>query len=80
MPYGYTGKILRVDLSNRKIDIEQQDEAFYRSYLGGRGIAYHYLMHDVPPGIDPFAPENIMVLAERRCRLPAALPQPGNLH
>jgi aldehyde:ferredoxin oxidoreductase len=63
MPYGYTGKILRVDLSNRKIEIEEQDEAFYRSYLGGRGIAYHYLMQEVPPKIDPFAPENILVLA-----------------
>ncbi len=63
MPYGYTGKILHVDLSNRKIDIEEQGEAFYRSYLGGRGFGYHYLMKKVPAGIDPFAPENILVLA-----------------
>ena len=39
MPYGYTGKILHVDLSNHKIDVEEKDEVFYRSYLGGRGIA-----------------------------------------
>ncbi|MBW2408735.1 MAG: aldehyde ferredoxin oxidoreductase family protein [Deltaproteobacteria bacterium] len=63
MPYGYTGKILHVDLSHRKIEIEEQDEAFYRSYLGGRGIGYHYLMKKVPAGIDPLAPENILVLA-----------------
>ena len=63
MPYGYTGKILYVDLSNRKIEIEEHDEAFYRTYLGGRGIGYHYLMQKVPPKIDPFAPENILVLA-----------------
>ncbi len=63
MPHGYTGKILHVDLSNQKTEIEEPDEAFYRSYLGGRGIGYHYLMQQVPAGIDPFAPENILALA-----------------
>jgi aldehyde:ferredoxin oxidoreductase len=63
MPYGYTGKILQVDLSNRKIEVEEKDEAFYRSYLGGRGIGYHYLMQDVPAKTDPFSPESILVLA-----------------
>jgi aldehyde:ferredoxin oxidoreductase len=63
MNYGYTGRILHVDLTNRKIDIEQKDEAFFRSYLGGRGIGYHYLMNMVPPGVDPLSPENILVLA-----------------
>jgi aldehyde:ferredoxin oxidoreductase len=62
MPYGYTGKILHVDLSNQKIEIEEKDEAFYRSYLGGRGIGYHYLMQDVPVKTDPLSPENILVL------------------
>ena len=64
MPYGYTGKILHVDLSNRKIEVEEKDEAFYRSYLGGRGIGYHYLMQNVPAKTDPFSPENILVLVE----------------
>ena len=63
MPNGYTGKILNVDLSSQKIEIEEKDDAFYRSYLGGRGIGYHYLMQLVPPGIDPFSPENVLVLA-----------------
>jgi aldehyde:ferredoxin oxidoreductase len=63
MRYGYTGKILHVDLSNRKTEVEEPDEAFYRSYLGGRGIGYHYLMKNVAPRIDPFSPENVLVLA-----------------
>ena len=63
MAFGYTGKILHVDLSNRKIQIEEQDDAFYRSYLGGRGIGYHYLLNKVPAGTDPYSPENILVLA-----------------
>jgi aldehyde:ferredoxin oxidoreductase len=63
MPKGYTGKILHVDLSHRKIEIEENDEGFYRSYLGGRGFGYHYLMKKVPARIDPFSSENIIVLA-----------------
>jgi len=63
MPYGYTGKTLQVDLTNRKIDVEDNDETFYRNYLGGRGVGYRYLLTQVPAGTDPFAPENILVLA-----------------
>jgi aldehyde:ferredoxin oxidoreductase len=63
MSYGYTGRILHVDLTNRDIEVEEKDEAFYRSYLGGRGIGYHYLMKMVPPGVDPLSPENILALA-----------------
>jgi aldehyde:ferredoxin oxidoreductase len=63
MPFGYTGKILHVDLSDQKIEIDEKEEAFYRSYLGGRGIGYPYLMQGVAAGTDPFSPENILVLA-----------------
>ena len=63
MSFGYTGKILHVDLTNHSIDVEEQDDSFYRSYLGGRGIGYHYLMKMVPSRIDPMSPENILVLA-----------------
>ena len=63
MPYGYTGKTLLVDLSNRKIDVEDNDETYYRNYLGGRGVGYRYLLEQVPAGVDPLAPDNILVLA-----------------
>ena len=63
MNCGYTGKLLHVDLTNRSIEIEDQDEAYYRSYLGGRGIGYQQLMKLVPPGTDALAPGNILVLA-----------------
>jgi aldehyde:ferredoxin oxidoreductase len=63
MAYGYQGKILKVNLTDRRIDVEEKDESFYRSYLGGRGIGYHYLLREVRPRIDPFSPENVLVLA-----------------
>jgi aldehyde:ferredoxin oxidoreductase len=63
MPCGYTGRILHVDLSRRSFDIEAPGEFFYRSYLGGRGIGYHYLMRDMPPRTDAFDPANVFTLA-----------------
>ncbi len=33
--FGFTGRILRVNLSASQIDIEEPPEAFYRQYLGG---------------------------------------------
>jgi aldehyde:ferredoxin oxidoreductase len=63
MAYGYTGKILHVDLSNRKIEIEEKDDTFYRTYLGGRGIGYQYLLKRVPPAVDSYSPDNVLVLA-----------------
>ncbi len=63
MGYGFMGNILRVDLTNHKIDIEARDETFYRQYLGGRGIGYHYLLKEVPTQTDPFSPDNLLILA-----------------
>ena len=63
MTCGYQGRILHVDLTHRKTEVEEKDDFFFRTYLGGRGIGYHYLLKEVPPLIDPFSPGNIMVLA-----------------
>lgn len=63
MPYGYTGKILRVDLTKRKIEIETREDSFYRTYLGGRGMVAYYLLNEVPRGIDALSPENVLIFA-----------------
>ena len=39
MPNGYTGKILRVNLSDASIKVEEPGDDFYRTYLGGRVLA-----------------------------------------
>lgn len=63
MPYGYTGKILRVDLTKRQIEIETRDNAFYRTYMGGKAMIAYYLLNELPRGIDAFDPQNILVFA-----------------
>jgi aldehyde:ferredoxin oxidoreductase len=60
---GFTGKILRVDLSSGEITIDTPPESFYRRYMGGRGLAVYYLLREVPLGSDAFDPANLFILA-----------------
>ena len=61
--FGYTGKILRINLTNNKVTIEHEDENFYRIYLGGWGVIGYYLLRELPKGIDPLGPENKLIFA-----------------
>jgi len=63
MPKGYNGKILRVDLTSGEIKREEPSEVIYRTYLGGGGLASYFLLKELPPGVDPLGPENILVFA-----------------
>jgi aldehyde:ferredoxin oxidoreductase len=63
IPGGYSGKILRVNLSNKKISIERPDGEFYRKYVGGAGFTSYYLLNELQPGIDPLGPDNKLIFA-----------------
>ena len=63
MALGFHGKILRVDLSNMKISIEEPDEKFYRTYFGGSGFTGYYLLRETTPGVDPLGPGNKLVFS-----------------
>ena len=63
MPNGYSGKILRIDLSERTIRVEEPGYRFFRTYLGGRGIIAHYLLKELPAGADPLGPDNKIIFA-----------------
>lgn len=59
----YQGKALFVDLSNRKITIEEIPELVLRKYLGGRGIIAYYLAQMTTGETKPFDPENPVIFA-----------------
>lgn len=63
MAYGSTTKILRVNLSSGSIETEELSEEFYRLYSGGKALAGYILLNEIPPHTEPFAPENVLVLA-----------------
>lgn len=61
--HGYHGRILNVNLTTSQVHIDTFDEAFARTYLGGNGFAIHLLYERLAPGVDPLAPENMLVFA-----------------
>jgi aldehyde:ferredoxin oxidoreductase len=63
MKYGYSGKILRVDLTKQKTWVEELAEEIYRLYPGGKALAAYILLRELAPGTDPLGPDNILILA-----------------
>ncbi len=61
--YATTGKILRVDLTAGTWEVEQLSEEFYRQYPGGKALAGYILLNEMPAGVDPLSPENVLVMA-----------------
>src|SRR4051812_29219788 len=60
---GWTGKLLRVNLSNGTHRVEDIPEAWLKDYIGGRGVADRYLWEELDPRVEPLAPENKLIFA-----------------
>ena len=60
---GYMEKILRVNLTNRTHTVEQVDQQWLQSFLGGRGLATEFYSNEVESTVDPLSPENKIVFA-----------------
>jgi hypothetical protein len=61
--YGWHGKLLRINLTTRTTSVEDIDPQVCRDFIGGRGVAIHYLSKEVDPLVDPLAPENKLIFA-----------------
>src|SRR5713226_7622760 len=57
-PFGYAGKLLRVDLSARRAWAQPFDEGHARKYLGGTGFGARMLYDEVPVSVTWEHPEN----------------------
>ena len=60
---GWTGNILRVDLTTKTFRKETFSEEFAKKWVGGRGFALKILWDELKPGIDPLGPENKFIVA-----------------
>ena len=56
---GWTGKVLRVDLTTGAITTV--DTINYKDYLGGTGLGYKVLWDEVPPGTKAWDPANRVI-------------------
>lgn len=63
MPKGFSGKIIRINLTEKSVTIDEPGVKFFRKYLGGRALIAHYLLKEVPKGADPLGEENVLVFA-----------------
>ena len=61
--YGYAGRILHVDLTTGKTYTEPLNEEYAKKYIGGIGLGMRLWLDNSKAGVDPFSPENPLVLA-----------------
>lgn len=59
--FGYHKKLLRVDLTNRKIEVEDLNEGLIRKSVGGLGVEARILNEETGPKTEPLSPENILI-------------------
>jgi aldehyde:ferredoxin oxidoreductase len=60
---GYAGRVLHVDLSTGKTNVEPLNEDFAKKYIGGIGLGIRLWLDNSKPGVDPFGAENPLILA-----------------
>src|SRR4030066_1957269 len=61
--YGYAGRVLRVDLTTGKTRVEPLNVDIAKKYIGGIGLGMKLWLDNSQSGVDPFSPENPLVLA-----------------
>lgn len=57
------GKILRIDLEAKNFTTEIVDPELEEKYIGGAGVAAAIFIKEVPPAIDPFDAQNLLIFS-----------------
>ena len=60
---GYAGRVLYVDLGSGKTHVEPLNMDYAKKYVGGIGLAMRYWLANTKAGLEPFSPDNTLVLA-----------------
>ena len=63
MLHGYAGTILRIHLSDGRIEKEPLSEQLAETYIGGRGFVARMLFDEIEPDTDPCGEKNIFIAA-----------------
>jgi len=86
---GYTGKILKVDLTTKRVSVEPINEGIARNYLGGKGYSVYFLHQYLkeyekkgisPKNIDPLGKENVLIFATGPGTGVPKFPSPSRYH
>ncbi len=60
---GYSGKILRINLTDKTSKEEKLSPEVAKAFIGGAGFGVKYLFDEVKAGTDPLGPENKLIFA-----------------
>jgi aldehyde:ferredoxin oxidoreductase len=60
---GWIGKLLRVDLTKGEWKVEELDRNLAIKFIGGRGLGSKVLFDEIDPKVDPFSPNNKLIMA-----------------
>ncbi|MCJ7686034.1 MAG: aldehyde ferredoxin oxidoreductase family protein [Desulfobacteraceae bacterium] len=60
---GYTGKILRMNLTDQTAKEEELPQDVAKDFIGGAGFGIKYLFDEVKGGTDPLGPDNKLIFA-----------------
>jgi len=61
--FGYAGKVLRINLTTRKVQVSALEKDLAAFYLGGRGFNSKRLYDEVRAGIDPLGKDNKLIFS-----------------
>ena len=59
---GFHGRLLQIDLTSGHTSSSELEESRVRAFLGGLGLGTSLLYDYAPPGVDPFSPDNPLIL------------------
>lgn len=60
---GFFNRLLRIDLTGKEFTHEEIPDSVLEKTLGGKGLGAYLLLKENPAGVEPFAPNNIFVIA-----------------
>ena len=58
---GYTGKVLRINLTKQTAKEEKLPQKIAKDFIGGAGFGIKYLYDEVPADTDPLGPDNKLI-------------------
>ena len=61
LKYGYGGRVLRIDLSERRCRIEELEPSWIKPVIGGRAANSKRLFEELDTDCDPLGPQNILI-------------------
>jgi aldehyde:ferredoxin oxidoreductase len=63
MWYGWTGNVLRINLSQPRVTIEELDRRAAENFIGARGLGVKYLYDEMNPAVDALSNDNNLIFA-----------------